>query len=164
MPTHVSNASFRCLLLGLHRIGISHFKEDVLPSISGNDVVVVVLGVGEDTTVEVEAVCRDAASRGAHLAVVAMSCASDQLTSTPRWQTNLPRPAVAAALQLARVDLLPNTGSLADLSMKMLLNVVSSGMQVPCGCVQVAEAPLTPGSVQIHVTSLSPLLTLHGDV
>eukprot|EP00750_Incisomonas_marina_P024656 INCI5136.6.p1 GENE.INCI5136.6~~INCI5136.6.p1 ORF type:complete len:765 (-),score=108.10 INCI5136.6:2540-4834(-) len=118
---------------GLHRIGISHFKEDVLPSISGNDVVVVVLGVGEDTTVEVEAVCRDAASRGAHLAVVAMSCASDQLTSTPRWQTNLPRPAVAAALQLARVDLLPNTGSLADLSMKMLLNVVSSGMQVPCG-------------------------------
>lgn len=111
---------------GLHRIGVSHFVDDVVPTIGSHDVVVVVLGANEKLGDDTRSACELVLNAGGRVALLA---AFDRSQAS----VVLPGASVTSEVRLSRVHLLPHTSSFADLALKMALNVVSSAMQVPCG-------------------------------
>ena len=104
-----------------------------MPSLTASDVVVVVLGLGEGLTADQRAICHECAVAGAKLGVITVvqDGGSDESVDDLIGA----EVSVHSIIKLATVELLPGLATFADFALKMLLNVVTSGMQVPCGYV-----------------------------
>ena len=117
--------------------------EDVIPSLTASDVVVVVLGLGEGLTDDQRAICHQCSLAGAKLGVITVV---QDNGSSDEFGDDLigSEVAVRSTIKLGTVELIPGLATFADFALKMLLNVVTSGMQVPCGYVLHRQTTCVP--------------------